>query len=170
MTIDFSHLSATLEGMVDQRQVTAQQSLNGSATAYYQVDLAENQIIISDFGGEGVQFGLDINGQRVTEGNLPAYTTVQTIVRRLEEKGAVRRVRKIGNAFVFEPVVSRGSTIKRLLDELLYLVDGSPKPLMAQLVETGNLTVEDLQEMEELLEANQARERETGKDRRGGRR
>jgi len=108
--------------------------------------------------------------EQFPEGNRPAYTTVQTIVRRLEEKGAVRRVRKIGNAFVFEPVVSRGSTIKRLLDELLYLVDGSPKPLMAQLVETGNLTVEDLQEMEELLEANQTREREAGKDRKGGKR
>jgi predicted transcriptional regulator len=103
------------------------------------------------------------------EGNRPAYTTVQTIVRRLEEKGAVRRVRKIGNAFVFEPVVSRVSTIRRLLDELLSLVDGSPKPLVAQLVETGNLTVEDLQEMEELIEANQTRQRKTGQKPKGGR-
>jgi len=106
--------------------------------------------------------------EELPEGNRPAYTTVQTIVRRLEEKGAVRRVRKIGNAFIFEPVVSRGSTIRRLLDELLHLVDGSPKPLMAQLVETGNLTVEDLQEMEELLETNRARKREAGKNPKGG--
>jgi len=86
----------------------------------------------------------------------------------LEEKGAVRRVRKIGNAFIFEPVVSRGSTVRRLLDELLCLVDGSPKPLIAQLVESGNLTVEDLQEMEELLEANRKRKREAGEDPKGG--
>ncbi len=97
------------------------------------------------------------------EENRPAYTTVQTIVRRLEEKGAVRRVRKTGNAFVFEPVVSRGSTIRRLFDEVLALVDGSPKPLMAQLIETGKLTVEDLREMEELLETSQKRRREAGK-------
>lgn len=104
------------------------------------------------------------------EEHRPAYTTVQTIVRRLEEKGAVRRVRKIGNAFVFEPRVSRGSTIRRLLDELLSLVDGSPKPLMAQLVETGNLTVGDLQEMEELLEANETRRRKAGQDPKGDKR
>ncbi len=85
------------------------------------------------------------------EDQRPAYTTVQTIVRRLEDKGAVRRVRKIGNAFIFEPVVSRTSTVGRLLDELLSLVGGSAKPLVAHLVESGELSLADLKEVETLL-------------------
>src|SRR5262249_55229036 len=77
--------------------------------------------------------------------------TVQTIVRRLEEKDAVRRVKKIGNAFIFEPTVSRGATHKRLIGELLELFGGSARPLMAHLAESGKLTLEDLREMELLL-------------------
>ena len=64
-----------------------------------------------------------------------AYTTVQTIVYRLEEKGAVRRAKKVGNAHVFEPVVTRRATVRRLFDELLNFLGGSPRTLMAQLVE-----------------------------------
>src|SRR5438874_7782819 len=70
----------------------------------------------------------------------PAYTTVQTIVLRLEQKGAVRRARKTGNAFVFAPVISRKSIVRRLVDDLLDLVGGSPQPLVAHLVERGKLT------------------------------
>ena len=85
------------------------------------------------------------------EGKAPAYTTVQTIVYRLEEKGAVRRVKKVGNAHVFEPVVTRRATVRRLFDELLGFFGGSPRTLMAQLVEAGHLTLEDLREAEETL-------------------
>ena len=60
-----------------------------------------------------------------------AYTTVQTIVRRLEEKGAVRRLRKIGNALIFEPAITRRSVHGRLVTELLHLFGGSARPLMA---------------------------------------
>jgi BlaI family transcriptional regulator, penicillinase repressor len=81
----------------------------------------------------------------------PAYTTVQTIIRRLEEKGAVRRVKKIGNAFIFEPVITRQSAHHRLINELLELFGGSARPLMAHLAESGKLSLEDIREMESLL-------------------
>ena len=89
--------------------------------------------------------------EQLPEKKRPAYTTVQTIVRRLEEKSAVRRVKKIGNAFIFEPVVSRNATHNRLITELLELFGGSARPLMAHLAEAGKLTLEDLREMETLL-------------------
>jgi len=89
--------------------------------------------------------------ERLPEGKRPAYTTVQTIVYRLEEKGAVRRVKKVGNAHVFEPVVTRRATVRRLFGELLGFFGGSPRTLMAQLVEAGHLTLEDLREGEEAL-------------------
>lgn len=81
----------------------------------------------------------------------PAYTTVQTIVRRLEEKGAVRRLKKIGNALIFEPVVTRKSTHHRLINELLELFGGSARPLMAHLAETGKLSLTDLKDLEGIL-------------------
>ena len=89
--------------------------------------------------------------ERLPARKRPAYTTVQTIVYRLEEKGAVRRARKVGNAHVFEPLVTRKAAVRRLLDELLGLFGGSPRTLMAQLVEGGHLTLEDLREAEEML-------------------
>ena len=89
--------------------------------------------------------------ERLPAGKRPAYTTVQTIVYRLEEKGAVRRVRKVGNAHVFEPAVTRRAAVRRLLDELLELFGGSPRALVAQLVETGRLSLEDVREVEGTL-------------------
>ncbi len=89
--------------------------------------------------------------ERLPEGKRPAYTTVQTIVYRLEEKGAVRRVKKVGNAHVFEPVVTRRATVRRLFGEMLGFFGGSPRAMMAQLVEAGHLTLEDLREGEEAL-------------------
>jgi predicted transcriptional regulator len=78
----------------------------------------------------------------------PAYTTVQTIIYRLEEKGAVRRLKKIGNAHVFEPVITRKAAHHRLINELLDLFGGSARPLMAHLVEIGKLTMDDIKELE----------------------
>jgi BlaI family penicillinase repressor len=83
----------------------------------------------------------------------PAYTTVQTIVYRLEEKGALRRLRKIGNAHIFEPVISRDQAHHRLISDLLELFGGSVRPLMAHLVETGKLTLQDIRELEKTLES-----------------
>jgi BlaI family penicillinase repressor len=89
--------------------------------------------------------------ERLPEKRRPAYTTVQTIVRRLEEKGAVRRLKKIGNAFIFEPVVTRKSAHHRLIDELLETFGGSARPLMAHLAESGRLSLADLKELETML-------------------
>ena len=89
--------------------------------------------------------------ERLPAGRRPAYTTVQTIVYRLEEKGAVRRAKKVGNAHVFEPVVTRRAAVRRLFDELLDFFGGSPRALMAQMVEAGRLTLEDLRVAEETL-------------------
>ncbi len=102
--------------------------------------------------------------ERLPEGKRPAYTTVQTIVYRLEEKGAVRRVKKVGNAHVFEPVVTRKAAARRLVDELLDFFGGSPASLMAQLVEAGQLTLEDLREAEGALERIEAERAGAGKD------
>src|SRR5207249_11291116 len=71
----------------------------------------------------------------------PAYTTIQTTVYRLEGKNAVRRVRKIGNADIFEPLIARDVTRRRLLDEILGLFGGRALPMMAQLAEYGKLTL-----------------------------
>ena len=89
--------------------------------------------------------------EALPEPKRPAYTTVQTIIYRLEEKGAVRRVKKVGNAHIFEALVSRKAAHKRLIDELLHVFGGSPRSLMAQLVETGQLTLHDLKELETTL-------------------
>ena len=86
--------------------------------------------------------------------NRPAYTTVQTMVYRLETKGAVRRTKKIGNAHVFEATTSRASVQSRLVKELLGLFGGSAQPLMAHLVETGKITREDIDDAVRLLKAH----------------
>ncbi len=78
----------------------------------------------------------------------PAYTTVQTIVQRLEQKGAVRRTRKVGNALMFEAVVTRRSAYRRMIDELLQLFGGTAQPLVAHLLDTGKLTLDDLKALE----------------------
>jgi len=85
------------------------------------------------------------------EKDRPAYTTVQTIVYRLEAKKAVRRLKKIGNAHIFEPVLSRTATQRRLIDELLGFFGGRSQPVVAHLIESGKLTLEDVQEAEQLL-------------------
>ena len=85
------------------------------------------------------------------EKDRPAYSTVQTTVYRLEGKKALRRLKKIGNAHIFEAVVSRDAARGKLIDELLSLFGGRTQPVMAHLVESGQLTLDDVQETEELL-------------------
>lgn len=88
----------------------------------------------------------------------PAYTTIQTTVYRLERKKAVRRVRKISNAHIFEPLVARDAARRRLLDEILSFFGGRAQPMMAQLAEAGKLTRDDLRELERIVEkADRAR-------------
>ena len=81
----------------------------------------------------------------------PAYTTIQTTVYRMETKNAVKRIRKIGNAPLFEPLVSRDPARRRLLDDILSLFGGRAQPMMAQLAEVGKLTREDVRELERTI-------------------
>jgi BlaI family penicillinase repressor len=85
------------------------------------------------------------------ERNRPAYTTVQTTVYRLEAKGALRRVKKISNAHIFEAAISRNAAHRRLIDDLLGLFGGRTQPVMAQLIESGKLTLEDVRDAEKAL-------------------
>ncbi|MFN0108685.1 MAG: BlaI/MecI/CopY family transcriptional regulator [Blastocatellia bacterium] len=89
--------------------------------------------------------------ERLPEKKRPAYTTVQTIIRRLEEKGAVVQTKQIGNAHIFEPTVTRDAAHRRLIDELLNMFGGSARPLVAHLAEAGKLTLEDVKELETLV-------------------
>ncbi len=87
--------------------------------------------------------------EALEETRRPAYTTVQTIVQRLEQKGAVKRTRKIGNALMFAPTVTRKSAYRRVIDDLLALFGGAAQPVVAHLLESGKLTLEDLKALEE---------------------
>jgi len=89
--------------------------------------------------------------EHLPEQKRPAYTTVQTIIYRLEEKGAVRRVKKIGNAHIFEAVVSRAAAQRRLIDDLLGFFGGRIQPVVAHLIDAGKLTLEDVQDAEKTL-------------------
>lgn len=82
----------------------------------------------------------------------PAYTTVQTILNRLEVKGALKKTRKIGNAWIFAPAINRKKTHERLIDDFLDLFGGSATPLVSHLLESGKLTLEDLHAIEEGLD------------------
>jgi predicted transcriptional regulator len=93
------------------------------------------------------------------ERKRPAYTTVQTMVYRLEIKKAVRRAKKISNAHIFEAVVSRTAAQRRLIDELLGLFGGRTQPVMAHLIESGKLTLEDIQEAERVVRSLKLPER-----------
>ena len=93
------------------------------------------------------------------EKDRPAYTTIQTIVYRLEAKKAVRRVKKVGNFHVFEPVVSRDAAHRKLIDDLLALFGGSTQPVMAHLIESGKLTLEDVKEAERLVRKLEKKEK-----------
>jgi len=81
----------------------------------------------------------------------PAYTTIQTTMYRMEAKEAIKRIRKIGNAHLFEPLVSRDTARRRLLDDILSLFGGRAQPMMAQLAEVGKLTREDVRELERTI-------------------
>ena len=89
----------------------------------------------------------------------PAYTTIQTTVYRLENKKAVRRVKKIGNFHIFEPAVSRDVAQRKLIDELLALFGGRTQPVMSHLIESGRLTLADVKEAEKTLRRLEKKEK-----------
>jgi BlaI family penicillinase repressor len=86
-----------------------------------------------------------------SEKRRPAYTTIQTTVYRMEAKNVVRRVKKIGNFHIFAAVISRDAAQRRLIDELLAMFGGRSQPVMAHLIESGKLSLEDVKEAEEAL-------------------
>jgi len=85
------------------------------------------------------------------EPDRPAYTTIQTTVYRLEGKQAVRRVKKIGNAHIFEAVVTRSAAQGRLIDDLLAFFGGRARPVLLHFIESGKLTLDDMEEAEKIL-------------------
>ena len=89
--------------------------------------------------------------ESLPEKDRPAYTTVQTTVYRLEAKKAIRRVKKISNAHIFEAVLSRTTTHGRLVDDLLAFFRGGSRPLMAHLIKAGKLTLDDVRDAERTL-------------------
>jgi len=93
------------------------------------------------------------------ESTRPAYTTVQTTVYRLEKKQAVRISKRISNANIFEAAISRNQAQSRLIDELLSLFGGGTKPVMAHLIQTGKLTLEDIQDAEKTIRELAGKER-----------
>ena len=89
--------------------------------------------------------------EALPEKNRPAYTTVQTTVYRLEAKKALRRIKKIGNFHIFEASISQDAVQRRLLDDLLAVFGGRSQPVMAHLIESGKLSLEDVKEAEKTL-------------------
>ena len=85
------------------------------------------------------------------ERTRPAYTTIQTTVYRMERKKVLRRIKKIGNAHIFEAIASRHAAQRRLIDDLLSLFGGRTQPVMAHLIESGKLTLEEVKEAEKAL-------------------
>jgi BlaI family transcriptional regulator, penicillinase repressor len=94
----------------------------------------------------------------------PAYTTIQTTVYRMEGKKVVRRLRKIGNAHIFEPIVARDVTRHRFLDEILSFFGGRAQPMMAQLAEAGKLTLADVRELETMLKKIESGKKQKGRN------
>jgi BlaI family penicillinase repressor len=93
------------------------------------------------------------------EKDRPAYTTIQTTVYRMETKKAGKRVRKVGNFHIFEPADSRNAAQRRLIDDMLALFGGRTQPVMAHLIESGKLTLEDVKDAEKLLRQMEKKEK-----------
>jgi BlaI family penicillinase repressor len=89
----------------------------------------------------------------------PAYTTIQTTVYRLEGKEVVQRIRKVGNFHIFGASISRDAAQRRLIDDLLALFGGRTQPVMAHLIESGKLTLEDIKEAEKTLKRLERRDK-----------
>jgi BlaI family transcriptional regulator, penicillinase repressor len=89
--------------------------------------------------------------ETLPEKDRPAHTTVQTMLTRLETKGAVRRAKKISNAHIYEAIISRSTAQRRLVDELLGFFGGRAAPLMSHLIESGQLTLDDIEEARKAL-------------------
>jgi predicted transcriptional regulator len=96
--------------------------------------------------------------ESLPEKGRPAHNTVQTILTRMEAKKAVRRAKKISNAYIYEPVITRGATQHLLVDELLAFFGGRAAPLMSHLIESGQLTLQDVEDARKALKKEGKRE------------
>ena len=96
--------------------------------------------------------------QSLPEKGRPAHNTVQTMLTRLEAKQVVRRAKKISNAHIYEPVVTRGATQRLLVDDLLSFFGGRAAPLMSHLIESGQLTLQDVEDARKALRKEIKRE------------
>lgn len=92
-----------------------------------------------------------------------AYTTIQTLVYRLEQKGALRKVKKIGNAQLFEPAIDQSQYRGTLVQDLLDLFGGSPRMLVSNLLETGTITLRDLKALQTATPNSNSNRRRGGK-------
>lgn len=91
----------------------------------------------------------------------PAYTTIQTTVYRMETKGVIRRLKKVGNFHIFSAAISRDAAQRRLIDELLAVFGGRSQPVMAHLIETGKLSLDDVKEAERTLRSLSGKEKQS---------
>jgi BlaI family transcriptional regulator, penicillinase repressor len=91
----------------------------------------------------------------------PAYNTIQTVVYRMEPKGVVRRIKKVGNFHIFAASISRDAAQRRLIEELLALFGGRSQPVMAHLVEAGKVSLEDVKEAERALRKLSGKEKQS---------
>src|SRR6266566_1781280 len=98
--------------------------------------------------------------ESLAEDERVAYTTVQTLVYRLEEKGALRKVKKIGNAQLFQPAIDQSDYRSGLVSDLLELFGGSPRLLVSNLLETGTLTLKDLKALQSAATEHRSANRE----------
>jgi BlaI family penicillinase repressor len=96
--------------------------------------------------------------ENLPEKGRPAHNTVQTMLTRLEAKNAVRRVKKISNAHIYEAVITRGATQRLLVDDLLAFFGGRAAPLMSHLIESGQLTLQEVEEARKTLRKESKRE------------
>ena len=131
--------------------------MGGKQKSQQQLTPLELQImnVLWDFGPSNVQ---SVQEKLAGSPKL-AYTTVQTLVYRLEQKGALRRVKKIGNAQLFEPAIDQREFRSRLVRDLLDLFGGSPRLLVSNLLETGTITLKDLKALQGALPKKAARSR-----------
>jgi predicted transcriptional regulator len=114
--------------------------------------------------GGGESLGGDMSIREILDAlpakRRPAYTTIQTTIYRMEAKGVLRRVKKVGNFHLFSAAISRDAAQRRMIDELLALFGGRSQPVMVHLVETGKLTLDDVKDAEKLLREHSREEKQ----------
>jgi predicted transcriptional regulator len=108
--------------------------------------------ILWDRGEVSIREACEAMEESAATKRAPAYTTVQTTVYRMETKGIVRRVRKTGNLHLFKAAITRDAAQRTLIDELLGFFGGSGMPVMAHLIQSGKLTLDDVKDAERELE------------------